>query len=439
MAAGAPGGSSSSGRGVATRESITRDEADTVYDNLLYTEFLGHDSLQSRVLSYISPSKPSSTSMPSPAATSAASQSHHFSSPSSISSSSSSSSINPYSLSPVGLPGKHLAKCVKTHRKTPTSPYKVLDAPCLQDDFYLNLLDWSSSNILAVGLGNSVYLWNATTSSVNRLSGYRDQYVCSLNWNSAGTHLAIGTLSGTVEVWDVESNKKVFTNNDHVNRVACLAWSGTSLASGSRDRSIMLFDVRDSSKCATLSSHSQEVCGLKYSLDGSQLASGGNDNKLFVWDPIRKSQPLLRFTKHTAAVKAIAWSPHSKGLLASGGGTADRCIRFWNTGTSSHLGDVDTGSQVSNLHWSANANEIVSTHGYSQNAIIIWSYPTMESLATLTGHTFRVLYLSVSPDGETIVTGAGDETLRFWHAFPPRERGPTRRSLVEPSPTLDIR
>ena len=41
----------------------------------------------------------------------------------------------------------------------------------------------------------------------------------------------------------------------------------------------------------------------------------------------------------------------------------------------------------------------------------------MLQLARLTGHTFRVLYLAVSPDGESIVTGAGDETLRFWTAF----------------------
>lgn len=35
----------------------------------------------------------------------------------------------------------------------------------------------------------------------------------------------------------------------------------------------------------------------------------------------------------------------------------------------------------------------------------------------------RVLYLAMSPDGQTIVTGAGDETLRFWNAFPgPKSR-----------------
>ncbi|CAN0539862.1 unnamed protein product, partial [Laminaria digitata] len=73
--------------------------------------------------------------------------------------------------------------------------------------------------------------------------------------------------------------------------------------------------------------------------------------------------------------------------------------------------------------WSKNINEIVSTHGYSLNQIIVWRYPSMTKVTTLTGHTMRVLYLAMSPDGQTIVTGAGDETLRFWNAFPgPKSR-----------------
>ena len=59
----------------------------------------------------------------------------------------------------------------------------------------------------------------------------------------------------------------------------------------------------------------------------------------------------------------------------------------------------------------------VSTHGYSQNQILVWKYPSLVQVAKLTGHTYRVLYLAMSPDGESIVTGAGDETLRFWNVF----------------------
>lgn len=108
-----------------------------------------------------------------------------------------------------------------------------------------------------------------------------------------------------------------------------------------------------------LTGHKQEVCGLKWSPDHQHLASGGNDNKLFVWN-MNSTIPVQTYNEHLAAVKAIAWSPHQHGLLASGGGTADRCIRFWNTLTCQPLQCVDTGSQVCNLAWSKHSNEIVS-------------------------------------------------------------------------------
>ena len=39
--------------------------------------------------------------------------------------------------------------------------------------------------------------------------------------------------------------------------------------------------------------------------------------------------------------------------------------------------------------------------------VCVWRWPTLAKAATLTGHTTRVLYLAASPDGQTIVTGAG--------------------------------
>ena len=79
--------------------------------------------------------------------------------------------IDKPSLSPVGTASaRMLASPRKAKRKIPKVPFKVLDAPALQDDFYLNLVDWSSQNILAVGLGSCVYLWSACTSKVTKVS-----------------------------------------------------------------------------------------------------------------------------------------------------------------------------------------------------------------------------------------------------------------------------
>lgn len=75
--------------------------------------------------------------------------------------------VSPYAVSPVGEDGQlgaTLASPRRAARKIPRTPFKVLDAPNLADDFYLNLVDWSGANTLAVGLGSCVYLWSACTS-----------------------------------------------------------------------------------------------------------------------------------------------------------------------------------------------------------------------------------------------------------------------------------
>jgi cell division cycle 20-like protein 1 (cofactor of APC complex) len=56
----------------------------------------------------------------------------------------------------------------------------------------------------------------------------------------------------------------------------------------------------------------------------------------------------------------------------------------------------------------------------------------MKRIATLTGHTYRVLYLAASPDGQTLVTGAGDETLRFWKIFPPAGATSAKKVINKP-------
>ena len=318
-------------------------------------------------------------------------------------------------------------------RKINIKPYKELPAPNLIDDFYLNLLDWSQKNQIAVGCSSSVVLWNnnKTQSDMlftydnndeNNLQNNENKYVSSLIWSEDGERLAVGNSYGLVEIYDVNKKELISTFKGHSSRVGVVSWNRNLISSGSKDYTIITRDTRlkdtDDNIIKKFLGHQQEVCGLKWSFDGSQLASGGNDNNLMVWS-LHSNKPLMLNNDHSAAVKAIAWSPHQHNILASGGGTADRTIRFWNTTNFEPIFKVDTGSQVCNLVFSKSSNELVSTHGYSLNQINVWKLPNMQKIKTLTGHSFRVLYLSLSPDGQSIVTGAGDKTLKFWNIFPP--------------------
>nr|PNR59682.1 hypothetical protein PHYPA_002474 [Physcomitrium patens] len=310
----------------------------------------------------------------------------------------------------------------KTFRYIPQAPERTLDAPDLLDDYYLNLLDWSSNNVLAIALGMTVYLWDATTSSIEELMTVDEEGpITSVSWAPDGQYIAVGLNNSTVQLWDSTSLRQLRTLRGHSARVGALAWNGPTLATGGRDSTILNHDVRIRNHViGKLTGHEQEVCGLKWSPSGQQLASGGNDNLLHIWDSAAASNSssyLHRLDDHQAAVKALAWCPFQSNLLASGGGTADRCIKFWNTHTGVCVNSIDTQSQVCALQWSKHEKEILSSHGFSQNQLCLWKYPSMVKMAEFTGHTSRVLHLAQSPDGYTVASAAGDETLRFWQVF----------------------
>ena len=234
-----------------------------------------------------------------------------------------------------------------------------------------------------------MYLWNASSGDIQELlSAQGDDYITSLSWAADGKHVAVGYSNSLTQIWDAERCKPIRNLNGHAARVSSLSWNQHILSTGGRDSLILNHDVRVREHItATLRGHEQEVCGLKWSPNGtqvrsvggtagelsgalsffcclgadtqqasqgscqlrphprldahqlpfpppplSQLASGGNDNLLMIWDAAN-DRPTHRITAHQAAVKALAWCPFQANLLATGGGTADRTIKFHNTHT----------------------------------------------------------------------------------------------------------
>ncbi|KAK1270127.1 Protein FIZZY-RELATED 2 [Acorus gramineus] len=319
----------------------------------------------------------------------------------------------------------HLPKSsAKPCRYIPQDAERTLDAPGLIDDYYLNLLDWGSDNVLSIALGNTVYLWDALDGSTSELLSVNEEAgpVTSVSWAPDGRHIAVGLNNSEVQLWDSAAMRLLRTlHGRHRSRVGALAWNNHILTTGGMDGLITNNNVRvQSSVVETCRGHQEEVCGPKWSSSGQHLASGGNDNLIHIWDRSSSGGPnkwLHRFENHTAAVKALAWCPFQSNLLALGGGGGDRCIKFWNTQTGACLNSVDTGSQVCALLWNKKERELLSSHGFAQNQLTLWKYPSMVKVAELTGHTLRVLFMVQSPDGCTVASASGDETLKFWNVF----------------------
>lgn len=198
------------------------------------------------------------------------------------------------------------AKCSSSSRSIPSLPERVLDAPGLTDDYYLNLLDWSCQNMLAVALGNAAYIWNGETGAITELTRRLEwnNYISSISCSQDGNFIAVGTNASVIHIFDAHKMKQVRTLVGHDLRIGSMHWNGPILTSGGKDSRIINHDVRiREHQVAHFEGHSLEVCGLKWDPHGRYLASGSNDNLIHVWDINCTTKPVHSFAHHTAAVK----------------------------------------------------------------------------------------------------------------------------------------
>ncbi|KAL8551237.1 hypothetical protein ACS0TY_000357 [Phlomoides rotata] len=311
------------------------------------------------------------------------------------------------------IPTFHQAKSSKPRRHIPLTWERTLDAPDLLDDYYLNLLDWGSKNVLSIALGSTVYLWDGSTSELVTIDEEMGP-VTSVKFAPDGRQIAVGLNNSQVQIWDSTANNLLRTlRGGHVSRVGAMDWKWNNQI----------------------------------------LTTGGMDGKIFNNDPTASGWPveeeiisfisgtvlrqwLHRHEEHTTAVKALAWCPYQANVLTSGG--SDRCIKLWNTHTSACFNSVDTGSQVCALLWNKNKPELLSSHGFTQNQLTLWKYPSMVKMAELTSHTSRVLYMAQSPDGCTVASAAGDETLRFWNVFEMPQVAKPKPKTTAPEPFAHV-
>ncbi|XP_019857925.1 PREDICTED: cell division cycle 20.2, cofactor of APC complex-like [Amphimedon queenslandica] len=304
-------------------------------------------------------------------------------------------------------------------RKIDTKTEKVLDAPDIVNDFYLNVLDWSKKNVVAVALKEKVYLWYGETQEVEQLQGigYEGVMITALSWAEKGRFLAIGLDNGRIQLYDSDINKKIRTMRAHTGRVSCLHWHLHLLASGSKDCEVAIHDVRQGEHLlCKLLAHKMEVCGLRWSPDGSMLASGSNDNTICLWSPTVSHSPIHVLEGHISAVKAMAWCPWKPLILATGGGSNDKCIKLWDTATGECIKTKCAKSTVTGIVWLAVHKELITSHGFPKNQVIIWKLePELTKLAELSGHADRILHISLNPDGSKLITASADETLRIWN------------------------
>lgn len=193
--------------------------------------------------------------------------------------------------------------------------------------------------------------------------------VSAVSFSPDGALLATGDVKGNIRLWDVAERRCLRAWSSHVDAVAALVFSpdGSRIAGGGAEKEVFIFDIASGKRLAWLDNYHAQILALAFSNDGKRLSAGGMGNTLVTWD-LASLKVVREVTLENAKGQSIASFAFSADALLACAGTEHGLVKIWN---------AETGSERATL-----------IHGDLRN----------------------VRCLVFSPDSNTLVSGAEDES-----------------------------
>ena len=273
---------------------------------------------------------------------------------------------------------------------------------------YYYSVEWMTEHQMAV------HGWNGSLKLMAKISVHTQQ-ICGLAWSPDGEYFATGANDNACCLFNV---RDVLTDPDIL--------IGTSSTQKGAIRTLMagfgLNDITQLSRGTLVASSNGDGRSL-YRSRGFSDSMGIGINPLAV--PSQPTHIEVHDGRqrhkwiHSAAIKAIAFCPWQRGLLATGGGSNDRAIHFYHTFSGACLATIDVQAQVTSLIWSTSRREIAATFGYAQPdhpyRIAVFSWPECRQVVAIPwASEMRALLAIAYPGGPNETSRQAGEGGIWW-------------------------
>lgn len=248
--------------------------------------------------------------------------------------------------------------------------------------------------------------------------------VCS-TFHRATNLLIVGFSTGVFGLWEMPAFSNIHTLSISQEKISSVAInpSGEWLAFGAKKLGqLLVWEWQSESYVLKQQGHYFDMNTISYAPDGQNVATGGDDGKVKVWNTV-SGFCFVTFSEHSAAISSVEFAKQGQVLFsASLDGTvrAFDLIRYRNFRTFTS----PTPVQFSCLAVDP-SGEVVAAGSSDSFEVFLWSVQTGKLLDILAGHEGPVSSLAFSPTGSLLASGSWDKTVRVWNVF-------ARSHAVEP-------
>ncbi|CEQ40342.1 SPOSA6832_01966, partial [Sporobolomyces salmonicolor] len=250
--------------------------------------------------------------------------------------------------------------------------------------------------------------------------------VVSTTFHAPSSLLIVGFSNGVFGLWEMPSFTNVHTLSVSQEKITSVAVnpSGEWLAFGATKLGqLLVWEWQSESYVLKQQGHFFDMNTLSFSADGQQVATGGDDGKVKIWNAT-SGFCFVTFEDHSSAVSAVEFAKQGQVVFsASLDGTvrAFDLIRYRNFRTFTTPAPVQFNSLAVDP-----SGEIVCAGGTGDGfEIYMWSTQTGKLIDVLAGHEGPVSALAFSPLGDKLVSASWDKSIRVWDVY-------GRSSAVEP-------
>jgi WD40 repeat protein len=290
------------------------------------------------------------------------------------------------------------------------------------------------------GKPGEIRLWDVEAQKPKKVLDGHHEMVTALAVTADGKTLASASgiydrkserwAEGEIKLWNLKTGELVTTWRGHTKLITAVVFlpDGKTLVSAAEDKDIIVWDAEQGQEKRTLRGHSAAVAALALASDGKTLASGSADRTVRLWDLTNyKAGPTLK--GHSGPVAALAFSTDAK-TLVSAAGTYDADMGKWLSGEV-RVWDVPSATERATLKKHTDVVSAVALipegqaliTGSADTTMKLWDLTTKAERTTILGHTGRVTAVAVTQDGKRLASGGGDRAVKLWQVVWEKQAG----------------